>query len=120
MNSALARTVPAAPATPPRYDVGGAIRSLRRLRHLSQTDLAVAVGLQHSDISRVENGKQGLSVYQLTLVAEALGVTPEVFFLAAEDVASQAKRAEALAIIARMPARHLESVVAMLRGLVDP
>ena len=54
--------------------VGQRIRALRDARDISQQQLAEQVGLQPQALSRVETGARGLSLANLVLIAEALGV----------------------------------------------
>lgn len=53
---------------------GANIRALRQLRGWSQTDLAKAITVTVSHISRVESGERDMSIKTLHRVAEALSV----------------------------------------------
>ena len=53
------------------------IKELRKRAGLSQLQLAGQVGLSQSDISRIERGQRSMTVPQLILFAQALGVAPE-------------------------------------------
>lgn len=55
--------------------VGQNIREARETLGLSQTDLAIAVGTDHSQISRIESGERGLSMRLGLLIAKRLGVS---------------------------------------------
>lgn len=51
------------------------IRQFRNDAGLSQQDMADLTGLDQATISRIENGHQRVTVDQLRLFSEALGVT---------------------------------------------
>jgi len=52
--------------------VGNAIRRLRKLKGMSQTDLAQKAGLTQATISRIEKGNQKAEVSTLILIFAAL------------------------------------------------
>jgi transcriptional regulator with XRE-family HTH domain len=52
------------------------IRRLRRLRALTQEDLAAASGLDVTYLARVERATINLSIGVLAVLADALGVEP--------------------------------------------
>jgi len=49
----------------PAADVGARLRSLRKERHLTQTELARQIGIQQSDLSRMEKGEYRVSLDNL-------------------------------------------------------
>ena len=51
--------------------IGGRLRALRKSNNLSQRDVADAMGLPQSNLSRIENGKQRLN---LTVLAGMLSI----------------------------------------------
>ena len=51
--------------TTPAANVGARLRSLRRERHLTQTELARQIGIQQSDLSRMEKGEYKVSLDNL-------------------------------------------------------
>lgn len=53
--------------------IGRRIRKLRKKDDLSQQELAERLGISKSEISRIENGKQNLSLERLQRVLNALG-----------------------------------------------
>lgn len=57
--------------------VGRRIAELREEAGLSQRQLAEAIGLDPSALSRIENGARGLAVGELTSIAERLDVDVE-------------------------------------------
>ena len=54
--------------------VGRNIKAARETANLTQAQLARKIGMDQSEISRIERGTRGLSVNRLGLIAEALGV----------------------------------------------
>lgn len=52
------------------------IRAARQARCISQRDLARALGMAQSTLSRIERGERRVSVDQLIEIARALGVRP--------------------------------------------
>ena len=65
--------------------IGATARALRKAAGLTQEQLAEAVDLQPSAISRFENGAVGLSITTLVDVAVALNVPLARFFDAGDD-----------------------------------
>lgn len=73
-------------STPPLYmsttpaptgtALGASIRSARKQRRLTLSQLAQRVGMTASNLSRAECGKQSLSTQQLVQIAQALGCQP--------------------------------------------
>lgn len=55
-------------------NIGAAIQHFRRAAKLNQDALAQAVGLNQSDISRIERGKQSFDISKLESFAAALGI----------------------------------------------
>lgn len=51
--------------TTPAANVGARLRSLRKERHLTQTQLARQIGIQQSDLSRMEKGEYRVSLDNL-------------------------------------------------------
>lgn len=52
------------------------VRAVRKARGVSQRDLARAVGVAQSTLSRIERGERRVSVDRLVAIARALGVRP--------------------------------------------
>lgn len=52
------------------------IRAARKERGVSQRDLARALGMAQSTLSRIERGERRVSVDRLIAIARALGVRP--------------------------------------------
>jgi transcriptional regulator with XRE-family HTH domain len=64
-----------ADASPCADNVEMHIATLRRLRGLTQTDIADMTGLTQPTISRAEKGEDGITLGTLRLIATALGVS---------------------------------------------
>lgn len=60
----------------PLSELGGRVRALRKLRSMTQDELADRTGLSKSTIIRTERGNKGLALSSLELIADALGVSP--------------------------------------------
>lgn len=65
-------------------DVGGKLRALRRIKRLSQRDLAARAGLTHGAISTIEQNRSSPSIATLKKALDALEVTLAEFFAPAE------------------------------------
>lgn len=63
-----------------RETLGRQIARERKRAGLTQEQLATALGLERTAISRIEQGRQGLDTLQLAAIAEVLGRSPLVFF----------------------------------------
>ena len=61
-----------------RERIGHIISELRKDAGLSQTDLAKKIGSDRSYISKIERGRQHISINVLTNIAAALGARVEV------------------------------------------
>jgi transcriptional regulator with XRE-family HTH domain len=66
--------------------VGRKIRQLRKERHLTQTDLATRIGIQQSDLSRMEQGEYRVSLDTLFRILAEFRVSMGEFF---EGIASE-------------------------------
>lgn len=67
--------------------VGIILSSLRKEKGLSQSEVAQHLDLNVSTWSRIENGLSALTVEQLAVVSECLGVTPSAILQLAETKA---------------------------------
>jgi transcriptional regulator with XRE-family HTH domain len=63
--------------------VGSRIRMLRRAKHLTQTDLEEATGIDQATLSQIENGA-GFGAAALMRLAAALGTTAEQIMLGSD------------------------------------
>jgi transcriptional regulator with XRE-family HTH domain len=60
--------------------VGSRLRRLRKERRLTQSDLARQIGIQQSDLSRMEKGEYRVSLDNLFKILAALEVSATAFF----------------------------------------
>ena len=70
-----------------RAEIGRRLLNLRRERGVAQRELAAAVGVDPSMISRVEKGQRELSGTQLSAAARFLGAAPETLIPQGDGVA---------------------------------
>jgi transcriptional regulator with XRE-family HTH domain len=71
--------------TTPAADVGARLRALRRERHLTQTELARQIGIQQSDLSRMEKGEYRVSLDNLFKILAVFDVALNDFFDPRQD-----------------------------------
>lgn len=64
----------------PAADVGARLRSLRKERHLTQTELARQIGIQQSDLSRMEKGEYRVSLDNLFKILAVFDIALDDFF----------------------------------------
>lgn len=60
--------------------IGSRLRRLRRERHLTQTELARQIGIQQSDLSRMEKGEYRVSLENLFKILTVLELDITEFF----------------------------------------
>ena len=67
--------------------IGAKIAYERTIHSISQEELASRTHITQSTLSRVENGKynENISMAMLLDIADALGITPDIFFQFNED-----------------------------------
>jgi len=61
--------------------LGKTIKALRKMRGMTQAELATAAGLERTSITNIETGKQTLSVQTINAIATALGYQVMVKFV---------------------------------------
>ena len=66
--------------------LGGNVRRLRRARGLTQKELAAQIGLSLASISRIEEGKKGVSLDVLRRLVEFFGVSYNTLLQEHDDV----------------------------------
>ncbi|NTW38523.1 MAG: helix-turn-helix transcriptional regulator [Cellulomonadaceae bacterium] len=70
-----------------RLAFGAALRQLRTSAGLSQENLGRAAGLERAYVGHLENGRRNLSLHTMWQLADALHVTPDVFFTGSDHPA---------------------------------
>ncbi len=68
--------------------IGRRLRLLRKTNNLSQREVADAIGLPQSNLSRIENGKQRLNLTLLTRMLSIYELTIQDFFAREEAAAA--------------------------------
>jgi transcriptional regulator with XRE-family HTH domain len=66
--------------TTPAATVGARLRRLRKERHLTQTELARQIGIQQSDLSRMEQGEYRVSLDNLFKILAVFDLELAEFF----------------------------------------
>ena len=61
-------------------DIGGRVKELRSKQNLSQKDLALICGFDRTYLSRVESGKQNITIEKLLVLCAKLNVSLKEFF----------------------------------------
>ena len=72
--------------------VGARLRTLRKERHLTQTELSRQIGIQQSDLSRMEKGEYRVSLDSLFKILSVFDVSFNDFFVESQ-AASEPRRA---------------------------
>jgi len=76
-------------ANPQVATIGGRLRRLRKERSLTQAELARQIGIQQSDLSRMEKGEYRVSLDNLVKILSALDLQVADFFAFAARAESQ-------------------------------
>lgn len=71
---------PTTPHQPQAADIGSKLRRLRRERRLTQADLACQIGIQQSDLSRIEKGEYRVSLDNLIKMLAVFDIQISEFF----------------------------------------
>jgi transcriptional regulator with XRE-family HTH domain len=91
-------------------NIGQRLRRLRKERKLTQAELACQIGIQQSDLSRMEKGEYRVSLDNLFKILTVFGVKLNEFFADSAQAASRVSR----------PLAHQDmQVLHMLRQLSD-
>ena len=77
------------------------LRELRKARSLSQQEVAEGVGIPQSNLSRIENGKQRLTLSMLTSILKFYRISLDDFFSGADSARPVDSREERLLQIFR-------------------
>lgn len=72
--------------------LGTVISSERKKMNISQSELANKLGVTASTLSRIENGESAMTIDQLHVVSEALGMKPHELLAATEGVEKLLKK----------------------------
>lgn len=109
-------------------DVGEAIRSLRKARGMSQTDLAEALKVSRSTIAMWESGKREPDLDSLDALADAFNVNMTMLLGSAEDDETLAMRElmrrspqarTLMRLIRNASDSNIRQTIAILRGLME-
>ncbi len=105
-------------------EVGRRMRELRRLRGLSQEELAERAGLTLEAISRAERGRSEITISSLVQVCEAMGLHLSEFFARHAPPAAAAPQSRAaarlLSLIEDVPDAELRRVLAIMKLVLQP
>lgn len=63
-----------------KLKIGQRIKELREKASMSQKDLAYSADLDRSYIASIENGQRNVSIVNIEKIANAVGVSLEIFF----------------------------------------
>ena len=97
-----------------RFQVGIKIRELRKSRSLTQADLAGKIGIQQSDLCRMETGEYKVSLDTLFRILSIFGMNIGEFFHEALQ-AAEGSEEEVLQLWRRLDERGREEVLDFLR-----
>jgi transcriptional regulator with XRE-family HTH domain len=99
--------------------VGPKIRQLRKLRNLTQTELSARIGIQQSDLSRMEKGEYRVSLDTLFRILSEFQMSIGEFF---DDMARESMSDRDLQLIERFQSldeptrREVEELISARRG----
>jgi len=77
----------------PAANVGARLRALRKENHLTQMELARQIGIQQSDLSRMEKGEYRVSLDNLFKILSVFDVSINDFFDAQQADTAEPRRA---------------------------
>lgn len=86
------KTSPPKPAVPYTSVLGQVLQHYRNYRQLHQQHLANALNISQSAYSRIEQGSTSVSVPQLRIIAQQLGMTPDHILRETDKYAEHLKR----------------------------
>ncbi len=95
------------------FHVGEKIREIRKERSLTQADLASRIGIQQSDLCRMETGEYRVSLDVLFRILGIFGMNIGEFFQDAGETADGEQ--EILALWRRLDKRGREEALSFLR-----
>ena len=94
------------PLARPVEDVGRKLRELRKARQYTQADLAARIGIQQSDLCRMENGQYRVSLDTLVKILAELKVSMSEFFQENQRTALSSDEATLLQIYRHLSHEH--------------
>lgn len=100
--------------------VGARIKYLRRMKEISQEELALKAGINPAYFGQVERGLKCPTVDTIYKIAKAMDVSPAEFLRSEElqDFSEdQVKRLQCL--LSRVPAEKLEQVLQIVESITD-
>lgn len=110
--AAKAKNIVMAESENNRKKIGVAIRSIRKSKKFSTSDLADAVNTDSGNISRIENGKQGIADKTLNAIARTLGVSVSyIYALAEQNNSTEPETAQMLGYLDELPKYRIAPVV---------
>lgn len=96
--------------------VGGKIRALRKERSLTQSVLAQRIGVQQSDLCRMENGEYKVSLDTLFKILGVFGMEIGEFFRdETAPLTPDAREAQVIALFKRLSEEDQEEVLEYVR-----
>ncbi len=102
--------------------VGPKIRQLRKERKLTQTELASRIGIQQSDLSRMEKGEYRVSLDTLFKILAVFNVSISEFFDDVNKESLTPRDVQLMRDLKRLPntaRREVEEFIAFKRGQTD-
>lgn len=102
--------------------VGPKIRQLRKERKLTQTELASRIGIQQSDLSRMEKGEYRVSLDTLFKILAVFNVSISEFFDDVNKESLTPRDVQVMRDLKRLPGnvrREVEEFIAFKRGQTD-
>ena len=99
--------------------VGPKIRQLRKERKLTQTELASRIGIQQSDLSRMEKGEYRVSLDTLFKILAVFNVSISEFFDGVNKESLTPRDVQVVRDLKRLPGgarREVEEFIAFKRG----
>jgi len=66
-------------------DLGAAIKELRKVKNLSQGQLAQKTGLSQTSLSQIERGRKRASESSVKKICKALGVSESLLYISAAE-----------------------------------
>jgi len=103
-------------------NIGDNIRACRKLKGLSQKEVAMTTGINQAQYSRVESGKVEPTISSLERIAEALGVSLSEFFADKKPLelsVAEQSILERLRLINELEEDERNSVFNIIDGLVS-